>query len=38
MKQETKDMLKSAFTSFPACIATYLTLGGIAWLVLSKWL
>jgi hypothetical protein len=30
-------MIKKAFTSFPAAIATYLALGGIAWLVASKW-
>lgn len=30
-------MLKSAFTSFPYCIATYVCLIGMAWLLIGGW-
>lgn len=36
-KQGLKFNLKSAFTEFPYFIATYVTLAGFAYLVLSKW-
>ena len=29
--------IKTALTKFPYCIATYITLAGFAYLILSKW-
>lgn len=31
------NLIKRAFTSFPGCIATYVCLIGMAWLILQKW-
>lgn len=36
-KQGLKFNVKAAFTQFPYFIATYVTLAGFAWLILSKW-
>jgi hypothetical protein len=32
-----KKTIIAAFTSFPHCIATYVCLIGMAWLILQKW-
>jgi len=36
-KPELVDNLKTAFTHFPHCIATYVCLIGMGWLILQKW-
>jgi hypothetical protein len=37
MNPDTVSNLKAAFTSFPSCIATYVTLIGLAVLIVVNW-